>query len=31
MSEHHASVHWRRTSADFPYDSYNRAQALAAA
>ena len=25
MSEHHASVRWRRTSADFTYDSYNRA------
>lgn len=28
MSEHHASVHWRRTSADFTYDSYNRAHAV---
>ncbi|HUO87963.1 MAG TPA: OsmC family protein [Rhizomicrobium sp.] len=25
MSEHHASVRWKRTSADFTYDSYNRA------
>ena len=25
MSEHHASVRWRRTSADFTYDHYNRA------
>ena len=25
MSEHHASVHWHRTSADFTYDTYNRA------
>jgi organic hydroperoxide reductase OsmC/OhrA len=25
MSEHHASVRWRRSSADFTYDSYNRA------
>ena len=25
MSEHHASVAWKRTSADFTYDSYNRA------
>ncbi len=25
MSEHHAIVIWRRTSADFTYDSYNRA------
>ncbi|MBV9046563.1 MAG: OsmC family protein [Alphaproteobacteria bacterium] len=28
MSEHHGSVHWRRTSADFTYDSYNRAHAV---
>ncbi len=28
MSEHHASVHWRRTSADFTYDSYNRGHAV---
>ncbi len=25
MTEHHASVRWTRTSADFTYDSYNRA------
>jgi organic hydroperoxide reductase OsmC/OhrA len=25
MSTHHASVRWSRTSADFTYDSYNRA------
>ena len=25
MSEHHAAVRWKRTSADFTYDSYNRA------
>ena len=25
MSEHHASVIWHRTSADFTYDTYNRA------
>ncbi len=25
MAEHHVSVHWRHTSADFTYDSYNRA------
>jgi len=25
MSEHHASVVWRRTSPDFTYDTYNRA------
>ena len=25
MSEHHAAVRWTRTSADFTYDSYNRA------
>ena len=25
MSEHHASVRWKRTSADFLYDTYNRA------
>ncbi len=24
MSEHHADVHWVRTSSDFTYDSYNR-------
>lgn len=25
MSEHHASIRWKRTSADFLYDTYNRA------
>lgn len=25
MSEHHAGVRWKRTSADFAYDNYNRA------
>jgi len=25
MSEHHASIVWYRTSADFTYDTYNRA------
>lgn len=25
MSEHHGSVRWTRTSADFGYDTYNRA------
>jgi len=25
MSEHHASIRWTRTSADFRYDTYNRA------
>ncbi len=25
MTEHHAAVRWTRTSADFTYDSYNRA------
>lgn len=25
MSEHHATIRWTRTSADFTYDSYNRA------
>ena len=25
MGEHHASVVWKRTSADFTYDTYNRA------
>lgn len=25
MSDHHAAVHWMRTSADFAYDTYNRA------
>ena len=25
MSDHHATLHWQRTSADFTYNSYNRA------
>ena len=25
MSEHHAGLHWKRTSADFTYDTYHRA------
>ena len=25
MSNHHATLHWQRTSADFTYNSYNRA------
>jgi len=28
MSEHHASIIWRRTSADFTYDTYNRAHEM---
>jgi organic hydroperoxide reductase OsmC/OhrA len=28
MSEHHASVRWKRTSADFSYDTYNRAHEI---
>lgn len=28
MSTHHASVRWSRTSADFTYDSYNRAHEM---
>lgn len=28
MSEHHASVVWSRTSADFTYESYNRAHEM---
>jgi organic hydroperoxide reductase OsmC/OhrA len=28
MSEHHASIVWRRTSADFTYDTYNRAHEM---
>jgi organic hydroperoxide reductase OsmC/OhrA len=28
MSEHHAGVHWKRTSADFTYDTYNRAHEM---
>lgn len=28
MSEHHADLHWSRTSSDFRYDSYNRDHVL---
>ena len=28
MSEHHATIRWRRTSSDFTYDSYNRAHEM---
>lgn len=28
MSEHRASIRWKRTSADFTYDSYNRAHEM---
>lgn len=28
MSEHHASISWRRQSADFAYESYNRAHEI---
>ncbi len=28
MSEHHVSVRWARTSADFTYESYNRAHEI---
>lgn len=28
MSEHHADLHWSRTSNDFRYDSYNREHEL---
>lgn len=28
MSEHHAAVHWARTSTDFTYDTYNRAHEI---
>ena len=28
MNEHHATIRWRRTSADFSYDSYNRAHEM---
>jgi organic hydroperoxide reductase OsmC/OhrA len=28
MSEHHASVSWKRTTAEFTYDSYNRAHEM---
>jgi len=29
MTEHHARVHWKRTSVDFTYDTYNRAHEMA--
>jgi organic hydroperoxide reductase OsmC/OhrA len=29
LNEHHATVRWRCTSADFSYDSYNRAHEIA--
>jgi len=29
MTEHHAKVRWKRTSADFTYDTYNRAHEIA--
>ncbi len=29
MSEHRAQLHWKRTSTDFTYDSYNRAHEIA--
>lgn len=29
MNEHHATVRWRRASADFSYDTYNRAHEIA--
>jgi len=29
MSEHHATIDWTRSSADFTYDSYNRAHQIA--
>jgi organic hydroperoxide reductase OsmC/OhrA len=28
MSAHHAGLNWKRTSADFTYDSYNRAHEM---
>jgi len=28
MNEHHATIRWKRTSADFSYDTYNRAHDL---
>ena len=28
MSDHRAQIRWRRTSADFTYDSYNRAHEM---
>lgn len=29
MSEHHAQISWKRTTADFTYDTYNRAHEVA--
>jgi organic hydroperoxide reductase OsmC/OhrA len=29
MSEHRATIRWRRTSADYTYDTYNRAHEIA--
>ena len=29
MNEHHATVRWRRASADYTYDTYNRAHEIA--
>ena len=29
MNEHHAAIRWKRTSADFTYDTYNRAHEIA--
>jgi organic hydroperoxide reductase OsmC/OhrA len=28
MNEHHAAIRWKRTSADFTYDTYNRAHEI---
>ena len=28
MNEHHATIRWKRTSADFTYDTYNRAHEM---
>ena len=28
MNEHHATIRWKRTSADFTYESYNRAHEM---
>ncbi|MDE1939205.1 MAG: OsmC family protein [Alphaproteobacteria bacterium] len=28
MSEHHATIRWNRTSADYTYDTYNRAHEM---
>jgi organic hydroperoxide reductase OsmC/OhrA len=29
MNEHHATIRWKRTSADYTYDTYNRAHEIA--